>query len=66
MNHKVKIKIIKRAERKEGEPDRQPQPGDHPTREISTTIKLWVSDFKQRRRTQEQHLTLTLRALKNL
>src|SRR3989442_1355459 len=53
MNHKVRI--IKRGDRKEPELDRLEQPTPNPTREIATTIKLWVSEFKERRRTAEQH-----------
>ena len=48
MNHNVKI--IKRGDRKEPELDRL-EPSRHPTREITTTVKLWVSEFKERRRT---------------
>jgi hypothetical protein len=47
MNHK--IRIIKRADRKERELDRVEPPNRQPTREITTTIKLWVSEFKQRK-----------------
>lgn len=54
MNHKVKI--IKRDDRKEPELDRQQEPTRQPTREITTTIKLWVSEFKQRRRTDEDRI----------
>jgi hypothetical protein len=47
-----KVKIIKRGDRKEPELDRNPPQGpSSPTREISTTIKLWVSEFKARRHT---------------
>jgi len=46
-----KIKIIKRHDRKEEEVARLQHPGPPPTREISATIKLWVSEFKQRRHT---------------
>lgn len=56
MNHK--IRVIKRGDRQEPELDRQQQPTPHPTREITTTIKLWVSEFKQRRN-EQQHLTLS-------
>jgi hypothetical protein len=49
MNHKVRI--IKRADRKEAELDRLEEPRPHPTREITSTIKLWISEFKERRRT---------------
>jgi hypothetical protein len=48
MNHK--IRIIKRGARKEPVLDRPEEPGRPPTREITTTIKLWVSEFKERRR----------------
>ena len=60
MNHKVRI--IKRAERKEPELDRLEEPSPPPTREITTTIKLWVSEFKERRRTNE-HRTRTTHKL---
>jgi hypothetical protein len=48
-----KVKVIKRGVRKEPERGRLQQPTSHPTREITTTIKLWISEFKQRRRTDE-------------
>ncbi len=51
MNHKVRI--IKRGDRNEPEVDRLEQPSLHTTREITTTIKLWISEFKERRRTDE-------------
>jgi hypothetical protein len=57
MNHKVRV--IKRADRREPKHDREQQPSPHPTREITTTIKLWVSEFKQSRRRDEQHPSLT-------
>jgi hypothetical protein len=53
-----KVRVIKRGDRKEPELDRLQQPTSHPTREITTTIKLWVSEFKQRQRTVE-YLTST-------
>jgi serine protease Do len=53
MNHPVKV--IKRGNRKEPEVGRPQQPTSHPTREITTTIKLWVSEFKERRQTEAQH-----------
>ena len=62
MNHT--IKVIKRGHRKEPEAGR-PQPTNQPTREMTTTIKLWVSEFKERRQTEAEHsrkihkLTLT-------
>ena len=51
MNYKVRV--IKRGDRNNPEPERLEQPGGNPTREITTTIKLWVSEFKERRRTEE-------------
>ena len=57
MNHKVRV--IKRGDRREPKHDCQQKPTHHPTREITSTIKLWVSEFKQRRRSDEQHPTLT-------
>jgi hypothetical protein len=56
MNHK--IRIIKRGARKEPVLDRPEEPSRPPTREITTTIKLWVSEFKQRRRSEGQYLRL--------
>jgi uncharacterized protein (DUF111 family) len=56
MRHKVRV--IKRGDRHELELDRLEQHGPHPTREIKATIKLWVSEFKQRRRSDEQYLRL--------
>ena len=52
---KHKVKVIKHGDRKEPQHDRQQLLGPHPTREITTTIKLWVSEFKERRRTDEQN-----------
>ena len=48
-----KVKIIKRGDRKNPEPEPLEQPSLHPTREITTTIKLWVSEFKERRGTDK-------------
>jgi hypothetical protein len=48
MNHK--IKIVKRIDRKEPEPNRLEQPSRNPTREISITIKLWISEFQKNKR----------------
>jgi hypothetical protein len=56
---KHKVRVIKRGDRQQPELDRLEQSSPHPTREITTTIKLWVSEFKQRRRSEEQHLRLT-------
>jgi hypothetical protein len=61
MNHKVRI--IKRGDRKEPELDRLKQPGLHTTREITTTIKLWVSEFKDRRRTDEENTRNTFKLI---
>lgn len=54
MNHKVRI--IKRADRKEPELDRLEQPSPNTTQEIATTLNLWVSEFKERRRIDEQNI----------
>ena len=35
--------------------DQQEQAGPQGTREITSTIKLWVSEFKERRRTDEEY-----------
>ncbi len=51
MNHKVTI--IKRGDRKEPELDRLEEPSRRATREITTTLKLWLSEFQERRRTDE-------------
>jgi len=48
-----KVRIIKRGDRKEPELDRLEEPSHHPTREITTTINLWISEFKERRRTDQ-------------
>jgi hypothetical protein len=54
---KPKIRIIKHGEQKPKEPEleRHDQPSRQSTREITSTIKLWVSEFKERRRTDEQN-----------
>ena len=54
---KTKIRIIKHEDQKpkEPEPDRREQPSHQSTREITSTIKLWVSEFKERRRADEKH-----------
>jgi hypothetical protein len=62
MNHKVRI--IKRADRKEPELDRLEEPSPPPAREISSTIKLWVSEFKERR-TDEDRSRLVYRLMNN-
>ena len=66
MNHKVRV--IKRGDRKEARLERPEQP-TRPAREVTSNIKLWISEFKQRRQTEEQHsrnvhkLTLTTLSL---
>jgi len=52
---KHSIRIIKRADRQQAELDLLGPPSDHPTREMTTTIKVWIREYKQRRRTDEQH-----------
>ena len=54
-----KIKIIKRGNRIEPELDRPEEPRPPTTQEITTTLKLWVSEFKERRRTDEQNIRNT-------
>jgi len=61
MNHK--IRIIKRSDRKEPQVDRVEQSSSHPTREITTTIKLWVSEYKQRRSSDEDRARTGLRQI---
>jgi serine protease Do len=55
MNHKVKIIKHEAQGPKETELDQVEQSSSQSAREIATTIKLWVSEFKERRRTDEQH-----------
>jgi hypothetical protein len=54
---KPRIRIIKHTDQrpKESELDRIEQCGRQSTREITTTIKLWVNEFKERRRIDEQY-----------
>jgi len=61
MNHKVRV--IKRSDRKEREVDRVEQPSSHPTRGITTTIKLWVSEYKQRRSSDEDRARTGLKQI---
>ena len=51
------IRIIKHTDQEPKEPelDQIDQRGRQSTREISTTIKLWIDEFKERRRTDEQY-----------
>ncbi len=55
MNHKVRIIKHNEQRPKESELDQLEQPPNQSTREIATTIKLWVNEFKERRRNGEQH-----------
>ena len=52
-----KIKVIKHTDQMPGElaADRLELPDPQKTRDIAGTVKLWVSEFKERRRTEEQH-----------
>jgi hypothetical protein len=53
---KPKIRIIKHGVQKPEElgPERHEQSSRQSTREITGTIKLWISEFKERSRIQEQ------------
>jgi serine protease Do len=55
MNHKIRIIKQKEQRPKVAELDQLEQPTNQSKREIATTIKLWVNEFKERRRTDEQH-----------
>ncbi len=57
MNHK--IRIIKHSDRKEPELDRREHSSPNTTREITTMIKLWVREFQERRRIDEQNIRKT-------
>jgi hypothetical protein len=52
---KPKIRIIKHGDQKPKEPEleRHEQPSPQSTLEITSTIKVWISEFKERRRTDE-------------
>jgi hypothetical protein len=52
---KPKIRIIKHGDQKPKEPEleRQEQSSRQNTRDITSTIKLWVSEFKERCRADE-------------
>lgn len=54
---KHRIRIIKHRDQSSKKPklDRLQRPTLATTREITTTIQQWVSEFKERRRTEEQH-----------
>jgi S1-C subfamily serine protease len=63
-----KVRIIKHNEQrlKEAELDQLEPPANERTREIAATIKLWVNEFKEKRRADEQHsrkLILTVLSL---
>jgi hypothetical protein len=66
---KRKIRIIKRGSQKPKEPEPE-QSSRQSTRDITSTIKLWVSEFKERHRADEQHSRnihkLTLRTLSQI
>jgi hypothetical protein len=59
-----RIKVIKHGDQRAKEPevDRLEQSSRQSTREITSTIKLWVSEFKERRHTEE-HRTRTANKL---
>ena len=61
-----KVRVIKRGDQQSKEPELDRELHQS-TREITGTIKLWVSEFKERRRTEEQHsrsrLTVTAASL---
>src|SRR6266851_1023388 len=52
-----RIRVIKHGDQKSKEPelDRLEHASLPSTREITSSIKLWVSEFKERRRTEDQH-----------
>jgi hypothetical protein len=52
----LKIRVIKRRDQKSREPEleRLEHTSRPNTREITGTVKLWVSEFKERRRSEEQ------------
>ncbi|MDX6532158.1 MAG: hypothetical protein QOH41_4448 [Blastocatellia bacterium] len=56
-----KVRVIKRGDQKSKEPELDREPSHQSTREMTGTIKLWVSEFKERRRTEEQHSRSTYR-----
>jgi hypothetical protein len=55
MNSKVKIIKHRDQKPKERELNEVELPSRESTREITLTIKMWVSEFKERRRADEQH-----------
>jgi hypothetical protein len=60
MNHKIRIIKHGTAMPKEPKLVQQEQPVRQGTREITSTIKLWVSEFKDRRRTDEEHFRTSI------
>jgi hypothetical protein len=58
-----KVRIIKHKDRKQPEVDRPEQPSRNPTREMTNTIKLWVSEFKEKRRTDERNSRIAITSL---
>lgn len=58
-----RIRVIKRGNQRAEEPeiDRLEPASREGTREITGTIKLWVNEYKERRRTEEQHSRSTYR-----
>ena len=64
MNHNVRIIKHNKAQMpKQTELDQVEQSSSQSAREIATTIKLWVSEFKERRRTDEQNTRITHRVI---
>jgi len=59
MNHK--IRIIKRGDRKDPKPDRPEEGSPHRKQEITTTIKTWISELKEKQRSDEQKAFKLLR-----
>jgi hypothetical protein len=52
MNPRVRVIKHSNEKSKESEINRSEQPDPQSTRDVTTTIKQWVSDFKARRRGQ--------------
>ena len=50
------IRIIKRSDQisNQAEPAKLQRPTRQHSREVAATIQLWISEFKERRRTEEQ------------
>ena len=62
---KPKIRIIKHGvqQPEEPEPERHEQSSRQSTREITSTIKLWISEFKERSSIQEQRARSTYKLI---